>query len=172
MAEESEMRTAAILVVSDRCSRGETEDLTGPHLARLLSEYGWTVSETLIVPDDEGAIMEALKNWADGGKTALIFTAGGTGLGPRDVTPEATGKVVEKVADGIIQLMRSEGMKITPRAALSRAVAGVRGRTLIVNLPGSPHAAGESFMAIEGILAHGLEMLRGGGHPEAEKGGK
>ena len=147
---------AAILVVSDRCSKGETRDLTGPELSRLLCEKGWKVVEMKVVPDDEDNIEEALQEWADGGLAELILTAGGTGLGPRDVTPEATKRVLEREADGIIQLIRNEGMKVTPRAALSRAVAGTLGKALIINLPGSPKAAGESFLAVADILPHAM----------------
>ena len=166
------MRKAAILVVSDRCSRGEAKDFTGPELSRLLCEKGWNVAATKIVPDVEDDIEEVLQEWADGGLAELILTAGGTGLGPRDVTPEATKRVLEREADGIIQLIRSEGMKITPRAALSRAVAGTLGKSLIINLPGSPKAAGESFLAVADILPHAMEMMGGGGHPDTEKHGK
>jgi len=166
------MRKAAILVVSDRCSRGEAKDLTGLELSRLLCEKGWNVAAIKIIPDDEDAIEEVLQEWADGGLAELILTAGGTGLGPRDVTPEATKRVLEREADGIIQLIRSEGMKITPRAALSRAVAGTLGKSLIINLPGSPKAAGESFLAVAEILPHAMEMLCGGGHPDKEKNAK
>lgn len=157
--------TARILVVSDRCSRGEAPDLTGPRLLRRLAALGWESAGVSIVPDDRRAISRTLRSWTGGRRPLVILTAGGTGLGPRDVTPEATRAVLRKEADGIVQLMRERGVRKTPRAALSRAAAGTRGNCVIVNLPGSPGGADESLVAIAQILPHALEMVAGRGHP-------
>jgi molybdenum cofactor synthesis domain-containing protein len=156
--------TAAILVVSDRCSRGESEDLTGPRLAGFLEGRGWRVVARKVVADDAEAIGAALREWADAGTAALILTAGGTGLGPRDLTPEATRAVLDREADGLVFLMRAEGLKHTPRAVLSRGIAGTRKGSLVVNLPGSPAGAEESAAAILDLVPHALAMMRGEGH--------
>jgi molybdenum cofactor synthesis domain-containing protein len=162
--------TAAILVVSDRCSRGEAEDTTGPRLAAFLESRGWTIVARRVVPDEAGEIREAVREWADARTAGLILTAGGTGLGPRDVTPEATAAVLDRQADGLVFLMRSEGLKHTPRAVLSRGIAGTRRSSLIVNLPGSPSGAEESAAAILDLVPHALAMMQGEGHGGA--GGK
>lgn len=150
----------AVLTVSDRRSRGEETDEGGPLCAALAGEVGGDVVATTIVPDERDAIEKALIDWCDAGTADLILTTGGTGLGPRDVTPEATRAVIEREAPGLAEAMRAAGMKITPYAALSRHVCGTRGATLIVNLPGSPKAIRECFDGIREILPHAVEMMR------------
>lgn len=150
------------MTASDRCSRGEAKDESGEELKKLAEGRGWTVSGYVIVPDEESEIENRLKEWC--GKTDVILTTGGTGLSPRDVTPEATRKIIEKEFPGVSELMRLEGLKHTPNAALSRALAGSAGSTLIINFPGSPRAVRQSFEAVAGIIPHALEMMAGGGH--------
>ena len=152
---------AAVLTVSDRSFRGERPDGSGPLAAKLLEEVGYTVVRTAVVPDEQPQIEAALREIADAGDVQLLVTTGGTGFAPRDVTPEATLAVCEKLAPGIPEAMRCASMKVTPRAMLSRAQAGIRGGTLIVNLPGSPKDAKENLEAILPALEHGLEMLSG-----------
>lgn len=153
--------TAAVITVSDKGSRGQREDTGGPLVCQLLEQAGYQVVYTAIVPDEPEQIRAALCQSADEKDVALCLTTGGTGFSPRDVTPEATLAVCERLAPGIPEAMRYEGLKITPRAMLSRAQAGIRGRTLIVNLPGSPRAIRENLEPVLPALAHGLEMLRG-----------
>ena len=150
-----------ILTVSDRASRGEAEDLSGPELARLVREdLGWEVTHTAIVPDERSLIADVLRRWADKEDVALILTTGGTGFAPRDVTPEATREVSEREAPGLVEAMRAASLQVTPHAMLSRAVAGIRGRTLIVNMPGSLKAVREQFAVIAPALPHGVRLLR------------
>lgn len=156
------MFTAAVLTVSDRSFRGERPDGAGPAAAEMLAEAGFQVAETAVVPDEREEIQAALVRLADEKDVALVITSGGTGFAPRDVTPEATVAVCRRLAPGIPEAMRAASMQITPRAMLSRAAAGIRGRTLIVNLPGSPKAVRENLAAVLPALAHGLQMLRGG----------
>lgn len=156
------MFTAAVITVSDRSYAGERPDASGPCVAELLQQAGFDVSITRIVPDEQAQIESCLIELADIQNIALVVTTGGTGFSPRDVTPEATLSVCERRADGIPEAMRVASMTVTPRAMLSRAVAGIRGQTLIVNLPGSPKAARENLTAVLPMLQHGLEMLRGG----------
>lgn len=165
-------RRAAILVTSDRASCGQYEDLTGPALKTFLCDRGWQVAEVRVVPDDKAAIAGILAAWCDAGIAGLVLTAGGTGLGPRDVTPEATRSVLEKELPGLPEVMRARGMAKTPHAALSRALAGSRGATLILNLPGSPRGAVESLEVVLELIPHALEMLQGGGHVEPQSGHK
>ncbi len=151
-----------ILTVSDRASRGEYQDLSGPEVRKIVQEkLGAEVVVEEIVPDEKEAIEEVLKRWADELDLELILTTGGTGFTPRDVTPEATKAVIEKEAPGLAEAMRAASLQKTPHAMLSRAVAGIRGRTLIVNLPGSPKAARENLEVILPALPHGLDLLRG-----------
>ena len=152
---------AAVITVSDRCAAGEREDAGGPLVCELLKDSGYDVIYTAVVPDEIEAIKVELCRCADE-DIALVLTTGGTGFSPRDVTPEATALACERMAPGIPEAMRAAGLKVTERAMLSRQAAGIRGRSLIVNLPGSPKAARENFEAIESALEHGLEMLRGG----------
>lgn len=156
------MTTAAVVTVSDRSARGLRPDGSGPVVGELLKAAGYEVMEYLVVPDEREEIQDVLRTLADEGDIALVVTTGGTGFAPRDVTPEATAAVCERMAPGIPEAMRAASMAVTPRAMLSRAAAGIRGRTLIVNLPGSPKAARENLEAVLPTLAHGLEMLRGG----------
>jgi molybdenum cofactor synthesis domain-containing protein len=154
-----------VLTVSDRSSRGERKDESGPALATLAAERGWPAVVSGVVPDQRGRISAVLRRWcARKDAPDVVFTTGGTGLGPRDVTPEATLAVLQRPAPGLSELMRSRGLLKTPFAALSRAVCGVRGRTLIVNLPGSPRGARESFSAVADLLPHAVRMLKGGDH--------
>ena len=155
------MFTAKVITVSDRSYRGEREDLAGPLVRELLTGSGYSVTEVVIVPDEQEMIAAALRQ-GTAEDVALIVTTGGTGFAPRDVTPEATLQVCERLTPGIPEAMRAASMKITPRGMLSRAAAGICGRSLIVNLPGSPKAARENLEAVLDALEHGLTMLRGG----------
>ena len=151
---------AVIITVSDRCFAGEREDLSGPALAEYLTQAGFTLLAPMLVPDEQRDIEAALLA-ACALDPALILTTGGTGFAPRDVTPEATLAVCEKLCPGIPEAMRAASLQITPRAMLSRAAAGIRGRSLILNLPGSPRAALENLEPVLPALTHGLNMLRG-----------
>lgn len=155
------MFNAAVLTVSDRCFRGERPDGAGPLVAELLQSAGYRVIRTAVVPDEQPRIEQILREITDTGSVQLLVTTGGTGFSPRDVTPEATLSVCDRLAPGIPEAMRRASMKVTDRAMLSRAQAGIRHGTLIVNLPGSPRAARENLEAVLPALAHGLEMLSG-----------
>ena len=155
--------TAAVITVSDLCSQGLREDTSGPNLVNILSEHGLNVIHTATVPDEEDAIRTQLLHCADTLDASLVLTTGGTGFSPRDITPEVTLSVVERRTPGIPEAMRAASMVITPRGCLSRSEAGIRGRTLIVNLPGSKKASEENLLAVLDPLLHGLEMLRGSG---------
>ncbi len=154
----------ALLTISDSVSRGIREDHSGPELAARCRHLGWQVVAAHVAPDEESVIQARLIEMADAGLADLILTSGGTGIGPRDVTPEATFAVSTRVIPGLAERMRGAGGASNPRALLSRAIVGVRGRTLIVNLPGSPRGALESFEAIAEVLPHALEVLRGARH--------
>lgn len=154
--------TAIIITVSDRCFRGEREDLSGPALAEYLKAQGFSLLDPVLLPDEQAQIEAALLA-ACTADAALVLTTGGTGFAPRDVTPEATLAVIERQVPGIPEAMRAASMQITPRGMLSRSAAGIRGRTLIVNLPGSPRAALENLEPVLPALLHGLQMLRGQG---------
>ncbi len=154
------MYTAAVITVSDKGAQGLREDTGGPLVGQMLTEAGYEVAYTVIVPDEQPEIERALKNCADALDIALVITTGGTGFSPRDVTPEATIAVCQRMAPGIPEAMRQESLKITNRAMLTRQQAGIRGRTLIINLPGSPKAIRENFAVCLPALEHGLEMLR------------
>jgi len=156
-----------VLTVSDSAFRGLRTDEGGPAVEEVLSAHGFRPVLRAVVPDDRPAIARILRAWADGGEVDLAVTTGGTGLGPRDVTPEATLEVVERLVPGLAELMRWETRRYTPMAVLSRAVAGIRGRCLILNLPGSPRAVRQCLEAVLPVLPHALEILRGEekGHP-------
>jgi molybdopterin adenylyltransferase len=153
-----------IVIVSDTVSAGSRQDLTGPALRERCEKLQWTAGEVSVVADDEHWLARLLTDFADSAEFDLILTAGGTGIGPRDVTPEGTVEILEKQLPGISERMRAEGIKHNPRAVLSRAVAGVRGETLVVNLPGSPRGAVESLDAIADILQHAVDVLHGARH--------
>ena len=157
----------AILTVSDRSSAGTREDLSGPALADTVKNAGWIVSTTAVVPDDFQQIVDQLIYWADSGDFQVILTTGGTGFSPRDITPEATQTVIERPAPGLAEAMRSGSMKITPHAMLSRAAAGIRKTTLIINLPGSPKGALENFRIIAPVLPHAVQLLEDDDRAEA-----
>lgn len=156
------MYYAAVLTVSDRSFRGERPDAGGPLASEMLKNAGYEVVRTAVVPDEQPQIEEALRTIADAGDVQLLVTTGGTGFSPRDVTPEATLAVCDRLTPGIPEAMRYASLQITPRAMLSRAQAGIRGGTLIINLPGSPRAVRENLEAILPALDHGLKMLSGG----------
>ena len=155
------MITAAVLTISDKGARGERKDESGSLVADLLTEAGYTVEKYGIVPDDEQRIAECLIDWVDTEGIRLIVTTGGTGVSPTDVTPEAMLKVIEFQIPGIGEAMRAASMEKTPHAMLSRAMAGVRKTSLIINLPGSPAGARENLAAILPALSHGLEKIGG-----------
>lgn len=158
----------AILTVSDRSARGEREDASGPALQQAALDQGWQVVRRDIVSDDQELLEDVLAEWADDGQIDVLLTTGGTGFSPRDVTPEATLEVVDRFVPGLCEAMRAESMKQTPHAMLSRAAAGIRGQTLIVNLPGSPKAAIENLAVIAPVLPHAVQLLRES--PDAEAG--
>ena len=161
--------TAAVITVSDKGYRGEREDTSGPNLVRILEEKGFQVTYTAMVPDESEMIQEVLIKCADERNIALVLTTGGTGFSPRDITPEATLKVVERLTPGIPEAMRAESMKITPKGCLSRSAAGIRGRTLIINLPVSKKASAENILAVIDPVAHGLDMLYSEGSADCGK---
>ncbi|MBQ9988659.1 MAG: MogA/MoaB family molybdenum cofactor biosynthesis protein [Clostridia bacterium] len=150
---------AAVVILSDKGYHGEREDKSGPALQALLSEFD--VLPTIILPDDRALIEQTLIRLADEEKVDVVFTSGGTGLAPRDVTPEATLAVVDRLVPGIPEAMRLKSLQITNRAMLTRSAAGVRGRTLIINLPGSPKAVAECMEVVLPVMDHALETLRG-----------
>ena len=152
---------AAILTLSDKGARGEREDRSGPALEAWLAERGVTVLHTEIVPDDLDIIYVKLEGWADSGAFDLILTTGGTGVSPRDVTPDATSKIVEREIPGFGEVMRRTSMEKTPHAMISRAIAGIRNRTLIINLPGSPGGAVENLAAVWPAVPHAVAKIQG-----------
>ena len=149
-----------IITVSDRCFKGECEDKSGPAIAECLKELS-EKNEYLLVPDEKTLIMGAITELADNRKADVIFTTGGTGFAPRDITPEATKEVIEKEVPGISEAIRAKSLEITDRAMLSRAISGIRGETLIINLPGSPKAVKESLEIVIPVLKHAVETLSG-----------
>lgn len=165
----SEIR-AVVVTVSDRCARGEREDESGAALAALLEEAGARIVAREILPDEPGPLAERLRAYCDRADVNLVVTTGGTGLAPRDRTPEATRAVVEREAPGLAEAMRAATLDKTPAAMLSRGVCGTRSGTLVVNLPGSPRAVRECFAVIRPVLAHAVAVLAGEDHGESEGG--
>jgi molybdenum cofactor synthesis domain-containing protein len=151
--------TAAVVTVSDSCSRGERQDQSGPAVAQLLEKLQFSVVAREVVPDDSTRIEDMIMRLAD--EVRLIVTTGGTGIAVRDVTPEATRRVCDRLIEGLAEYMRAEGVKKTPFAALSRGVCGVRGQALILNLPGSPTGAVESLEVVANLLPHAIDLLSG-----------
>jgi molybdenum cofactor synthesis domain-containing protein len=156
-----DLMRVAVLTVSDRSARGERKDLSGPHVQEIVESKGWDIILTGIVPDEREMIKDTLRQWCDGGHIDLILTTGGTGFHPRDVTPEATREILERPTPGIDEVMRRAGLEATPKAALSRGISGIRGKTLIINLPGRPRAVGENLEPLLGILMHAVKVCRG-----------
>lgn len=154
------MLRVGVLTVSDKGSRGERVDASGPAIVELVRAAGWDVAAEAIVPDEEAAIAEQLRRWADVDRLDVVLTTGGTGLAPRDRTPEATLSVIDRLAPGLAEGMRAASIAKTPFAMLSRGVAGTRGGTLIVNLPGSPKAVRESLDVILPVLQHAVDILQ------------
>lgn len=150
-----------IIVLSDKAARGEREDKSGPVLEELIDEAGWELEKLVILPDEKDQLRNALLELTDKLKVDLILTSGGTGLGPRDITPDVSASVIEKVVPGIAEALRITGYKQTPTAALSRATAGIREKSLIVNLPGSPKAVRESWPLLREIIPHAIDVLQG-----------
>jgi molybdopterin adenylyltransferase len=163
------MIKVGILTVSDRSAAGERGDASGPALIQAVTEHlpHAVIALSAIVPDDQVSIASLLVEWSDRQQLDLILTTGGTGFAPRDVTPEATRAVLHREAPGLAEAMRADGLRVTPHAVLSRAVTGIRGRTLIINLPGSPKGAVENLATVLSILPHAIELLRE--EPEAEE---
>jgi len=157
-----------IITVSDRSSRGERPDESGPALMNAVSQQGWQVILTEILPDEIETLITTLTEWADSGKMDIILTTGGTGFSPRDITPEATHAVIQRPTPGLSEAMRSASLRFTPHAMLSRATSGIRARTLIINLPGSPKGALENLAVLTPILPHAIQLLRE--DPSAEAG--
>ncbi|RKY07527.1 MAG: molybdenum cofactor biosynthesis protein [Planctomycetota bacterium] len=158
------MIKAAILTISDSCSQGTRRDQSGPAIKDILISENIDVGEILILPDDRDQIAARLESLCDAGDTDIIITTGGTGLGPRDVTPEATLSICDRIVPGLMEASRAEGYKKTPRAILSRGCAGIRNATLIINLPGSVKAVTECMQIIGPILPHAVKMMQGAGH--------
>lgn len=156
-----------ILTISDRSSEGERPDLSGPALEDLIKSQGWSVVHMDIIPDDLQVIMDRLNTWSDSEDFDLILTTGGTGFSARDITPEATLQVIERETPGLAEAMRAESLKVTPHAMLSRARAGIKNQTLIVNLPGSPRAAVENLNVILPVVEHAVDLLSGDQGAEA-----
>ena len=155
------MFNAGIITVSDKGSQGKREDKSGPAIAEMLAEAGIEIKQTLIIPDEVEQIQKTIIQFADVEKLDVILTTGGTGVSPRDLTPDATLKVIDKEVPGMAEAMRLASMKITPHAMISRAVAGIRGRCLIINLPGSPKGAKENLTAVLPALQHAIEKIKG-----------
>lgn len=158
-----------VLTSSDSGYRGEREDLSGPAIEEAVTSAGYTVSGRALLPDDRGMLAQKMRDVCDNDEADLLLTTGGTGFSERDCMPEATADVTERAVPGIPEAMRADSMKITKRAMLSRAAAGIRGKTLIVNLPGSPKAVRECLDSILPTLGHGIEILRGTAHDCARK---
>ncbi len=155
---------AAVITISDKGSRGERVDTSGPSLCRMLEQDGWQVVHTAIVPDEAEQIKQALIACADELKAGLILTTGGTGFSRRDITPEATREVIDRDIPGIPEAMRAYSMRVTPLGMLSRATAGLRGDSVIINLPGSEKASRECLEAVLPVMKHAMKMIKGEGH--------
>lgn len=155
------MFTLGVLTLSDKGSRGKRVDESGQLIVDMVSSLGAVVVKREVLPDERDLIAGKLREWADSGGVDVIVTTGGTGLSPRDVTPEATLSVIDRQVPGLVEMMRMEGVKKTPQAMLSRAVSGLRGRCLIINLPGSPKAVREDLEVISPVLCHAVEIMRG-----------
>lgn len=168
---EEPARTAAVLTVSDRGSRGESVDTAGPAVSALLEAAGFHVQAHALLPDEPDDIAAQLRAWADDLHVSLIVTAGGTGLSPRDRTPEATATVLDYLVPGIPEAIRAAGRATTPMATLSRGIAGVRGRTLVLNLPGSERGATDSLRAVIDVLPHAIDQLAGADHAPRPQAG-
>ena len=158
------MIRVAILTVSDSCAQGEREDISGQTIKDMLPEGGFEICRKKIVADEHEKIVNELKHFSDKADIDVVFTTGGTGLGPRDVTPEATASVCERIIPGFGEIMRAEGLKKTKNAILSRGIAGICNRTIVINLPGSPRGVKESLEIILDVLPHAVDMMHGGGH--------
>jgi len=154
----------AILTISDMCSQGKHADTSGQTIEEMLPEDTFEVCQKIIIPDDYETITRTLRRFSDEQNVQVVLTTGGTGLGPRDVTPEATTAVCDRRVPGFAEILRSEGYKKTPNAVLSRGVSAMRDNTLIINLPGSPKAVRECMEIILEVLPHAVDMMRGGGH--------
>ena len=163
------MYTAAVITISDKGYRGERVDTSGPNLVELLKSKGFDVSYTSIIPDEKEMIKSELCKCADEMNISLVLTTGGTGFSPRDITPEATMEIIERPTPGIPEAMRAASMLITPRGCLSRSVAGIRKRSLIINLPGSKKASAENILAVIDPVCHGLDMLYSEGSADCAK---
>lgn len=161
--------TAAVITISDKGYRGERVDTSGPNLVQILKDRGFDVTYTTIIPDERDAIKAELCKCADALGISLVLTTGGTGFSPRDITPEATMEIVERPTPGIPEAMRAESMRITPKGCLSRSAAGIRKRTLIINLPGSKKASAENILAVIDPVSHGLDMLYSEGSADCAK---
>lgn len=160
--------SCGVLTISDRAASGERADLSGPAIITLMVSHGWDIANQAVVADNLESIRETLIAWCDSGKLDCLLTTGGTGFAPRDITPEATRSVVNRPAPGLVEAMRAASLVVTPHAMLSRAEAGIRGRTLIINLPGSPKGALENIEVILPVLPHAVQLLQE--DPDSEAG--
>jgi molybdopterin adenylyltransferase len=152
---------AIIITVSDRGASGQREDTSGPEIARMVEAAGMEIIGRRVIPDEREMIRRMLLEWCDGGNADLILTTGGTGVSPRDVTPDATREVIDREIPGMAEAMRRQSAAVTPHAMISRALAGIRGRTLIINLPGSPKGARENLSVLLPALTHAIEKIKG-----------
>jgi len=164
MADNPTPLRVAVITISDSVSAGKSEDKSGPAVIARCRELGWEIKSSLVIPDDPPSIREQLREFADSGRVDLILTTGGTGLSPRDSTPEATIAIADRLVPGFAEEMRRKGREKTPRAILSRAVAAVRHKSLILNLPGSPKGAVESLDALADLLPHSIAIIHGARH--------